>query len=235
MTQEINSQMVLPLSLDDKASFENYFTGDNYELVQALKALSGNQQQAILFYYGASGSGKSHLMFAFQRLSKELSIVSSYLSLADSRVAPEMLEMVDTNAVVCVDDIHAWAGHESKETALFALFERIKHSGGYLIASAKQPPESCGFELKDLVSRLNSGLVYPLHQLNDVQRFQAIQLRANQRGLSISDDVVKYLLSRSSRDTNELFQLLDRIDKASLIEKRRITIPFLQTLLANQT
>ena len=235
MTQDINSQMVLPLSLDDNASFENYFTGDNHELVHALQHVSRNHLHAVLFFYGASGYGKSHLLFAFQRSAKQDTVASNYLSLADSRVNPEILELVDAQAVVCIDDIHSWAGESDKETAIFALFERIKHAGGKLIASAIQPPESCDFELNDLVSRLNSGLVYPLHPLTDAQHFDAIKLRANQRGLRISDDVVKYLLSRSSRDTSELFQLLDRIDKASLIEKRRITIPFLKSLFVNQS
>jgi len=74
-------------------------------------------------------------------------------------------------------------------------------------------------------------LVYPVKALNEEEQFDAIKLRANHRGLSISDESVKYLLSRSSRDSSALFELLDKIDKVSLVEKRRITIPFLQSLL----
>jgi len=52
--------------------------------------------------------------------------------------------------------------------------------------------------------------------------------------LLISDDTVKFLLKRSSRDNRELFEILDRIDQASLVEKRRITIPFLQSLFKKE-
>lgn len=230
--QQNNSQMVLPLSFDDKARFENFWSADNTELVQALQAGVGSSKPKMLYFYGATGSGKSHLMFALQRLAKEKTVSSLYLSLSDPRVTIDMLEMIDSKIIVCVDDVQVWAGCSDKERALFALFERIKHDGGQLFISATQPPEHCGFQLKDLVSRLASGLVYSVHSLNDEQRFDAVKLRASQRGLSISDEVVKYLLSRSSRDTSELFALLDRIDKASLIEKRRITIPFLQSLMS---
>ena len=175
--------------------------------------------------------GKSHLHFALQRSLKDIDMPGVYLSLWDNRVGLELLEMIDADAIICIDDIHVWAGNAEKERGLFALFERVKANGGQLIISSNKPPESSGFELVDLVSRLASGLVYPLYALSEDQQFQAIKLRANQRGLRIADDVIKYLLSRSTRDTNELFSLLDKIDKASLIEKRRITIPFLQSLL----
>jgi DnaA family protein len=136
--------------------------------------------------------------------------------------------------VVCVDDIEEWAGDVDKERALFTLFEQIKHAGGQLIVSATQPPNSSDFVIKDLVSRLSSGLIYPLHELNDEHRFEALKMRAKVRGLSISDDAVRYLQSRSSRDTGELFEVLDRIDHASLVEQRRVTIPFLQNLLKRE-
>jgi len=82
-----------------------------------------------------------------------------------------------------------------------------------------------------LVSRLSSGLIYPLQELNEDQQFEVIKMRAKHRGLSIGDDVVRYILSRSARNTGELLAILDKIDHASLVEKRRVTIPFLQRVL----
>ena len=57
-------------------------------------------------------------------------------------------------------------------------------------------------------------------------------MRAKHRGLSIADDVVRYILTRSTRNTGELLGLLDKIDHASLVEKRKVTIPFLQQILS---
>jgi DnaA family protein len=44
------------------------------------------------------------------------------------------------------------------------------------------------------------------------------------------EDVVQYILSRYPRDMRSLFDLLDRIDRASLTHQRRVTIPFLREL-----
>lgn len=225
--------MVLPLGSNDQASFDNFWVGHNNELVTAIQASIRKGEPRLLYLYGPAGSGKSHLLFASTRFAKDEIQDSTYLSLRDSYASPAMLDEVDVHHLVCIDDIHEWAGDAEREQALFALFEKVKSAKGQLLIGATQAPQACGFALRDLVSRLASGLVYAVSALTEEQQFEAIKLRAHQRGLRISDDTVRYLLSRSTRDTTELFSILDEIDRASLIEKRRITIPFLQTVLRN--
>ena len=232
MSQQTKQSSQLPLALNvaDKASFENFYTGNNAELVNAIKSCVVNSESRILYYYGPDGSGKSHLLFAAMRLAKDQGVKSSYLSLADSNVSPEFLKELELQHIVCIDNLNEWAGAEINEAALFTIFEQIKHSEGHLIISANNSPEHCGFKLKDLISRLSSGLVYPLQELSDEQQSNAIKMRANELGMTISDEVVKYLLIRSSRNTGELFAILDKIDRVSLVEKRKITIPFIRTM-----
>ncbi len=233
MAQDSSSgQLAFPIAGEDKASFENFFIGNNQELVAALSVSAQNIDARVLYFYGPDGSGKSHLMYAVMRAAKQAGTKTSYLSLNDHYVSPEMLTVVDVSGMVCVDNIQEWAGNNEHERALFTLFEQIKHAGGRLIVSAKQAPDASDFGIRDLVSRLSSGLIYPLQELNDEQRLQALKMRADHRGLSINDDVLKFLVSRLSRDNNDLFSFLDKMDKVSLAEKRKITIPFLQGLLS---
>ena len=146
----------------------------------------------------------------------------------------DLLETVNKNQILCLDDIDAWAGDMEKERALFALYERLKHAGGQLIASAIKAPDKSGFILPDLVSRLSSGLIYPLHHLDDAHMLSALKMRANYRGLSISEDAIKFLLTRLPRETALIFATLDHIDRASLSEQRKVTIPFLKQVLADK-
>ena len=231
MNQQVGSQIPLPLNLGDKATLDNFWVGHNTELVAAIKTSVETGEPRLVYLYGPSSSGKSHLLFAAMKLAKEEVVNTSYLSLLDSNIGPEMLDVIDVAHLVCIDNVEAWAGEAEKERALFSLFEQVKYAGGQMLLSASQAPELCGFSLADLISRLSSGLVYPISELTEQQQFEAIKMRSNNRGLTISDDAVKYLLSRSSRDTGELFALLDEIDQASLIEKRKLTIPFLQSLI----
>ena len=90
-------------------------------------------------------------------------------------------------------------------------------------------PSPSDLKLPDLVTRLASGLVYHLQALDDDGKQAAIKQRAHNRGLDIPDDVIRYVLNRYPRDMHGLFDLLDRLDKASLAEQRRLTIPFIQS------
>lgn len=231
-TDLAGGQIPLPFSPGDKAAFENFWNGHNSELVSALQTAVTTNQPKLIYYYGLSGAGKSHLMYASLRLAGDQGNPTSYLGLSNDLVDEDILEQVDSNHLICIDDVDHWAGNEAKERALFALFEKIKHAAGQLIVSSNAAPTAAGFVIPDLISRFSSGLLYPLHALTDEQQFEALKMRARYRGLSISDDAVRFLLRRSSRDAADLFNTLDQIDKASLIEKRRITIPFLQTVLS---
>jgi len=56
-------------------------------------------------------------------------------------------------------------------------------------------------------------------------------LRAKNTGMELSDEAVSYLLNHHSRDLASLITTLDKLENASLIEKRKVTIPFLKDQL----
>lgn len=231
MNTQPNPQLPLPLKLSDTATLNNFLVGNNTELLSAIRACVVMGDPALVYFYGPGSSGKSHLLFAAIKHANQNKIKSTYLSLIDPNVNPQLLDMITGESLICIDNIGAWAGCEEQERALFSLFERVKQSGGQMLISASHTPEKSNFSLPDLISRISSGLVYPVRELSSGQQLQAIKMRAKNRGLSISDDAVHYLLKRSSRDTGELFALLDEIDLASLVEKRKITIPFLKSFI----
>ncbi len=72
------------------------------------------------------------------------------------------------------------------------------------------------------------GFVFNIQTLTDENKSRALQARAKLRGFELPDNVVAYLLKRSSRDMNTLFELLDELDKASLSAKRRLSIPIVK-------
>jgi len=157
--QVTTPQMALPLAHSDKASFDNYWVGDNYELVAALRSIVQSAESKVLYLYGPSGAGKSHLLFAAMRLAKQESLKTSYISLNDQHVNADMLAILDVDGLVFIDNAHVWAGDEEKERALFTLFEQIKHSGGQLVLTSDQPPESSGLLIRDLISRLTARII----------------------------------------------------------------------------
>ena len=229
--QVANEQLAMPLSVDKKASFENFWVGQHHELLAALKSAVEHGQPPLVYCYGPKASGKSHLLYAAMRLAADHQINTSYLPLRDSYINIDMLSLVDLSGIVCVDDIGAWSGDNQKERVLFSLFEQIRANNGRLLVMASNAPSKQGFVIADLVSRLASGLLYPLHELNDSDQRAVLKFRAKQKGLVIPDEVLKYLSERSSRDTGELIKLLEALDHAALVAKRRVTIPFVKQFM----
>jgi len=140
----------------------------------------------------------------------------------------EGLEHMD---IVCIDDLDAIAGNGQWETALFHLFNRIRDAGTYLVIAASATVQELDLTLPDLQSRMSWGLSYGLQQLDDEQLAAAIQMRAAVRGIELGDDVAAYILKRSPREMNVLFDLLEKLDHESLVAKRRLTIPFVKEFL----
>jgi DnaA family protein len=139
-----------------------------------------------------------------------------------------MLDGLETVQLLCVDDVQCACGEEPWEHALFNLFNGIRDSGGRMLVSATRPAARLPFELADLRSRLGWGLTCKLTELGDADKVQALLLSARRRGIPLSMEVAQYILSRCPRDLATLFQILDRLDQASLSAKRRLTIPFLR-------
>ena len=62
-------------------------------------------------------------------------------------------------------------------------------------------------------------------------RREALRRRAGQLGFALSEEVCDYLLHRCSRDMHDLFAILDALDRQTLAEQRRPTVPFLKRIL----
>jgi len=80
-------------------------------------------------------------------------------------------------------------------------------------------------------SRLSSDLVYQLELLEDKDLPVALLAHAEQRGFEIPKETSEYLLRRLPRDMKMLMKVLDEFDTASLEAQRRLTVPFVKSLL----
>ena len=127
--------------------------------------------------------------------------------------------------------MQAILGKQEWELALFSLFNRLRDSGTRLVIAANCAPRELAIVLPDLLSRLQSGVVFQLHGLRDDEKRFALQLRATQRGIALSEEVLNYVLQRNDRSMQGLLSLLEKLDQFSLQTKRRITVPLLRDLM----
>jgi len=233
-TSPLFTQLPLGVRLREGATFANYYPGLNQDVVRLLQDAAA-QREGVVYLWGGHGTGKTHLLQALCHLTAVEGQALAYLPLREAAsLTPEVVEGLEQLPLVIVDDIDAVAADAAWETALFHLYNRIREQGGRLIISGSQSPAAIGIVLPDLRSRLAGGLVLQLHALPDEDKASALRLQARQRGMEMPEEVAAYLLRRCPRDMNALFNLLEVLDRASLAAQRKLTIPFVKTVMEIQ-
>ena len=225
-------QLPLPLGFNPEQGFGQFWPGPNRELIEHLRRISAEPGEALSFLWGASGGGKTHLLNACCSRAAEHGRSTAYLPLTLLlEHGPEVLEGLEGYQLISLDDVERVAGHPDAELALFHLFNRARDQGQTLIMAATLPPAHLPLQLPDLTSRLSWGLTLHVRGLNDDDTLQALGLRARHLGLQLPPAVGRYLMKRVPRDLPAQLALLDRLDQASLAAQRRLTIPFVKSLL----
>mgnify|MGYP001193015689 FL=1 len=212
-------QLLLALAPPPPPTLENFFPGRNGAVLGALRAaLAGGE--AFVYLWGAAGSGKTHLLRGFARAAGP--------DAAYFQAAGADSNCLETLKSVAIDDVSRL--DEPGQLALFDLCNRLRASGGVLVASGAVPPAELALRA-DLRSRLASGIVLQIHPLGDAEKARALRGHATERGLAMDEALIGYLLTHFERDMGTQIALLDALDRYSLQRQRGITLPLLKEVL----
>jgi DnaA family protein len=244
-------QFALDLSQAPKASLENYLPGKDRALHSTLQNLINNWKtkdsagesvnplnQRWIYWWGAAGSGRTHLLAALGNAAEALEL--EYFSLnpleAHSWVQLEeritSLSMSNLISIITVDDVERL--NESLVASLFRILNEITTSKAIHIFMVGNAPPNSLLLRDDLRTRLGWGLIFQTHLLGDDEKMQAIEQAAQARGLVLSPDVLPWLLNRFYRDMPNLMALIDALDAYSLETKRAVTLPLVRELLQSK-
>lgn len=217
------------ISIDpiEQASFGNFNTEQNQHTFTLLREmLSGNSVDTPCYLWGASGTGKSHLLFAACRAVSP----SLYIPTKDLQLQPEILDDLERYRLICVDDIQSVSGQRVWEDRILTLHNNTLANRNLLILTGRYPPGELGLELKDLANRLSGCQLLKLSHSSDDAKVNILVERAAERAIPIDRSAIEFVLRRYSRDLHALFRLLDRVARLSLEQHRKITVPYLREL-----
>ncbi len=232
-----SQQLSLEIVLDDQATFENFYAPRGSTHYLATMILQDSHQQYACLV-GSTGSGLSHLLqAACQKRPFERHNGAIYLPMKELQdyQPQQILDGLHQLELVCLDDLHLVSNQTEWQVPLFNFFNDCKQSGARLVFASQKAPDELGVSLADLLSRLKSGLIHRLADYSDEDLRRLLQLRANVRGMYLSDEVAKFLMHRLRRDTKSLMNALETLDRTSLQEQRRLTLPFVKSALGLKT
>ena len=235
--QRGSQQLMLGVTLNAQQQLSNFSFSGAPALAQTLDQLMLNEQADSVYVFGAQGVGKSHVLQGCVLKAQEMGQEAVYISCSELMQIPvhqanDYLVGLEHNVLVCVDDIDCLVADSHWAQAWFHLYNRLMQQGNHLVMSAKSNPRTIDCSLNDLRSRLQLANVFQLNALDEVASRQLLKAKAKQKGLQLTDEQVAYIFSRSPRGLTNLLAVLDLLDSASWLEKRRITIPFIKQVMA---
>ncbi|HEY8356527.1 MAG TPA: DnaA/Hda family protein, partial [Ramlibacter sp.] len=197
-------QLALDIGLARAPSLGSFMAGPNEAAWKHLQLWAGSPTRSPVptYLWGASGSGKTHLLKAVEETLREQGASAGWL---DASIA-EPPEYDEGWAVILLDDTHAY--NAVQQHAAFAWFVQAQALQRGVLAAGLLPPADLKLR-EDLRTRLGWGHVFQLHVLSEPERRAVLRQAADARGVFLGDDVMDFILTRFSRDLGSLMQLLE--------------------------
>ncbi len=221
-------QLGLPFALNAKMLWCNFIGDKNQQIVEFLTHLFTHPSSSVVYVYGGKSSGKTHLLqgCTFEALDRSQRVV--YLDFGQDM--PEgVLNGLEGNDWVCIDNVECL--NETQQQELFDLYNRSASTSVKLLVSGNVLPSDLNV-IKDLKTRLSLTTLFGLEALSDECKKNIIAQKMNERNLRVEHKIYDYLLKYYSRDLTDLLNAIDQLDKASLQQKNRITIPLIKQVLS---
>ncbi|MCH2472684.1 MAG: DnaA regulatory inactivator Hda [Gammaproteobacteria bacterium] len=221
-------QIPLDVSLSEYMTFETFYLGPNKSVVDSLR----DEKNQLIWLAGLEGFGKTHLLHAFLNSHEHENKKVLYLPMSESQdFTPDILDNLAQYDLVAIDDIENIIGDMTWEEQLLKFYEDSYSTRNKILITANDTPKGLNFLLPDLSSRFNLALIERLRPMNEDEMIKAILIHSKARGFDLPEDSAKYLINRVPRDVSVLVDMIKLLDYESLSMQRKLTIPFIKTVL----
>jgi DnaA family protein len=220
-------QLALDVALRPEPTLHNFCVGANAQAWAHLQDWLAGAPAACAapsYLWGESGCGKTHLLRAVQTHFQAQGRAVGWLQPGSDVPA----EFEPTWAAVLMDDVQVLDA--PRQHTAFNWLVNATSAQVPVLAAGCCPVADLPLR-DDVRSRLGWGLVFALQALPEAQLRAVLHDAAHARGLTLSDEVLDYVLHRFSRDLGSLMALLDQLDAYALQTQRALTIPLIKSML----
>lgn len=204
---------------DYEYTFSTFIIGPSNKFAHAASlAVATNPASTYnpLFIYGASGLGKTHLLYAILNEIHQGFPQKRLIYVKGEEFTNELITAIQNNTtisfhdkyraadVLLVDDIQFIGGKESTQEEFFHTFNTLYQAGKQIVLTSDRPPK----EIKTLEDRLRTRFEWGL--LADIQppdfetRIAIIRRKAQLLGSTMPDDVAEYIANHLKTNIRQL-------------------------------
>lgn len=245
--------------LDGRYSFDNFVVGQPNALAyQASRRISDDPLSPYnpLYLYGASGLGKTHLLYAIGNAiaagpsERRVRYVSAETFLNDFVAALRSKDTLAFKAafrsvdVLLVDDIHFIANKESIQEELFHTLNTLHAQNKQIVVTATCAPNALDGIQDRIRSRLGSGFAVDIQQTDyplrlDILRakaraFQDWQAARQMTVVAVCEDVLAFIAERVTANVRDLQGALNDVMANAELTGQPMTIDLARQVLRDR-
>lgn len=178
-------------------------------------AMIEDRQADKLVLTGPDGSGKTHLAHVWAKERGARIILAAQLT---KDAVPTLAQ-----GPIAVENVPEIADHAEAQTALFHLYNLVLAEGHALLLTGRPVVRDWRLSLPDLASRVAAAPAVALEAPDDTLLAAVLAKLFADRQLTPKADLIPYLIRRMDRSFAAAGVLVDRLDTASLAQKRPIS------------
>ena len=184
-----------------------------------------------LCIYGPENCGKTHLTHIFEETVALKTNKPYHLPRleAESINLDIIHQLFEQNKCLIIENL----GPKIDEEAMFHLFNLYRDQGGYILFTSHIAPARIPFKLPDLSSRLKMIPSIGISEPDDDLLSALIINLFMDRQITVSRDIINYILVNMHRSFSYAHKLVEEIDNVSLSYKRAVSIPIVKEAINN--
>ena len=195
---------------DDDNFFVN-FTNQNAYSIIINKIFEQN-----IFLLGPIKSGKSALLNIWKQKNNAIIFSNNFN------------QIINSKKNIAIDNIL----EQNSEEEIFHIINHCKLFNLKILGTSSIELDSCQYKLNDLFSRLRSFYYIKInHPDDEMCKILLTKLFYEKQIIVKNIEIFDYIFNRVSRTYNDIYLLVDKIDKLSLQKKRQLTIPLIKEIL----
>jgi len=235
-------------SLNPRYTFETFVIGASNRFAHAAAMAVAEAPASAynpLFIYGEAGLGKTHLLHAIGKHSRDLyphlrvkyvsseTFMNDFINAIKDDRAESFQRHYRDSDLLLVDDIQFLENKERTQEEFFHTFNALHNANRQIVLSSDRPPKKIATLEDRLRSRFEWGLITDIQPPDLETRIAILRKKAAIDHLTVAEDVLSYIASRVESNIRELEGALIRVIAYASLNQTTATLDLAEEVLSH--